>query len=232
MSEDPDRQVGEMLSGLGPVEPPAGALERAVLGARRVIRLRTHRRWVAAGALASGALLMVALAGASPAHRDATPDIDRVVDRHVSVLEVSPVSLSRPADPGFPLRAGDGLELVSLEDTGGLVHALYRGPDVQISVFRQRGEVVWERLPAAGELVTIGDVSAWQLDDGPTTVLVVDRGALVYTFVSESTASAAEPGPTAMGVVGDMPVSDPGPTLMDRAIVVCSDGAELFGLRF
>ena len=64
------------------------------------------------------------------------------------------------------------------------------------------------------------------------TVLVVERGGVVHTFVAEPGSAAVES--VAMGVTDGVAAvaGDRESSLWRRAVRMCSDGAELFGLSF
>lgn len=108
----------------------------------------------------------------------------------------------------LPRSLGRGFELVGAEVGDGVLQAVYSDGSTFVSVFEQRGQVDWGDLDG-GEWIDVGGERAWRAVVQDTEVVVLERGAIVYTLVGPA------PGNVAATLSRDMPAPPP-PGFWDR----------------
>jgi len=106
--------------------------------------------------------------------------------------------------------------------SGGVLHLMYTDGTAVISVYEQAGAVRWDALPA-GTNLTIGGDQAWALRRGADELLVVARGAIVYTIV------ATAPHDMTMAMADELPRT-PDASMPERAQAACRSMVGRFGL--
>lgn len=204
------------VRGLGEVEPPRDFLDRlAASGAEH-----TRIRFGLVALVGIAALWIVLLIiGAGVAVPQVVPPVDDFVHQHEVASSdpellptLEPVEVLDPSADGvdapyvLPDELASGFtRVVAYDKGGGVIQALYRSGDSQVSLFQQEGTLDWSDLPADGEERTIGDQRAWvttvDADAGTGQVIVVPDGPVVYTLV----ASGPESTDAAFGLVPVLP---------------------------
>lgn len=97
-----------------------------------------------------------------------------------------PVDLATLADddPMVGLaRGGEVTPTAAYRGPGGVLHVVYVDAGTPVSLYEEPGMVEWARLPDAGKRVEIGGDPAWWMRAGPSEVLVVEKGGMVFTLV-------------------------------------------------
>lgn len=225
------------------VEPPAGFIEGLLAGhlpddedgaePATVLPFRSRRAVLghAAAAVAAGLLLVVSTGG-DPATAVA-PEVNGVVERHASSIAAVPVGLgatvgARPT-PSAATRVGDpylapdelaGYRLVDVFPAADGLHLLYRKGPYGLSVFQQRGEVDFDRLPDGGDQLEIDGGPAWGWQG---RVLVVERGDLAVTLVGDESGEVLEA--AASGLPGGPGRSSP--SWSNRLKRACGDALDM-----
>lgn len=208
---------------LGEVEPPQGFLDK--LATRGGSRVSPRAGLVALVALAAAWILFLAI-GVGVTLPDVSPPVDRFAEQHVAVAQeddgplpersdgfrrmatadlddldapyVAPASLA-PAD-----RQGELARLAGY-DGDGAVQVLYSDGETEVSVFQQEGSLDWAALPDTGDRRRLDGRDAWvgtvtaAGGDAESAVVVVDRGSVVYTVVTDANVDAA------LTVAGELP---------------------------
>jgi hypothetical protein len=195
----------DLVRSLGEVEPPHGYLDRMMDSRRYNPRLGL----VGLVTLAAAWVLILAV-GVGITLPDVTPPVDEFADQHDTLDELAaePDRLP-PRTDGFQRVTSDELAAlderyeapesldsvynrVGVYDDGEVVQVLYTDGNVGVSLFEQEGSLDWAALPGGGEEVQVNGTRAWTrttpgVDGAPDeTVLVVPKGAVVYTLVSEA----------------------------------------------
>jgi Putative zinc-finger len=188
---------------LGEVEPPDDYLERALFGGRS----RSSARLGLVGLVTLAAAWVAILAiGFSVSLPDVQPAVDELADQHETVTQLARDSDRLPARTdhyeqftsaevaglGAPYAAPDSLDSalsrIGAYGKGPVVQLFYSDGSDAISLFEEEGTLDWSALPAGGEEVDVGDGRGWigaTTTDPPQNVLVVPKGAVVYTLVSQ-----------------------------------------------
>ncbi len=179
-------------------------------------------------AMAAMALVFVPAAGAT------VPPVHDFMVRHEAMASGGPTPASTmPMEP-MPMDQADamggiagmpeldGMARAHVYTAGPTVHVVYEHDGKMVSVYRQRGAVAWNRLPAGGTTMRVGDDPAWELQDGGASAIVVERGAEVFTVVGAGSPDMV------MGAAEALPDSDP--TLADRVRRVLDVAARPFSL--
>lgn len=97
-----------------------------------------------------------------------------------------PVDLATLAedDPMVGLaRGGEVTPTAAYRGPGGVLHVVYVDAGTPVSLYEEPGMVEWARLPDAGKRVEIGGDPAWWMRAGPSEVLVVEKGGMVFTLI-------------------------------------------------
>ncbi len=177
-------EIAALLGGLDAVEPPEGAIARA-LDHRPLFAGRTA---VLAGAAA--VVAVVAAVGAGVFERSAVvPAVADLAERH-SAAEAgvlgSVVPLPDSDDVTFEVIDDTTEPIVELPEeferkttvaADQVEQAIYAAGDETVSVFSEPGTADFESLPAEG-LRTIGGLSAW-VDDEQSMVIVQAKASVV-----------------------------------------------------
>jgi hypothetical protein len=194
----------DLVRSLGEVEPPQGYLDRLIDSRRFSPRLGL----VGLVTLAAAWVLILAI-GVGITLPDVSPPVDQFAVQHDTLedLVAEPDRLPTRTD-GFERVTSEQLaarheryqapesldsvyDRVGVYDDGEVVQVLYSDGAVGVSLFEQQGSLDWAALPDGGEEVDVDGTRAWTrttpgTDGGPAeTVLVVPKGAVVYTLVSE-----------------------------------------------
>lgn len=104
---------------------------------------------------------------------------------------------------------------------GGVLHVMYTDGTAVISVYEQAGAVEWDALPAGTSMTIDGD-PAWMLRRGTDEVVVVARGAMVYTIV------ATAPHEMTMDMADELPRAAAA-SMPERAQAACRTMVVRFG---
>jgi hypothetical protein len=94
-----------------------------------------------------------------------------------------PELADRAAAYGLPAEFGSGYVLAAFGERPWAAQAVYSDGVHDLSVFVQRGSLDWHHIPDQAEPVLVGGRPAWHLVDGSRDILIVPRGAAVYTIV-------------------------------------------------
>ncbi len=178
-TEEPwEADLGAMLAGLPPVEPPAGFIDGAIdhrpLGAGRIL----------GGLLAATIALVGLVAATGVIERSAVvPPIDDLVARHDLAARAG-----LPADEGAassaevhsPFALPDGFRREGTLAAEDLRQAVYARGDESVSVFVQDGPVAWSALPDGGR-AELGGLPAWV--DGDRGIAIIETGGSTVTVV-------------------------------------------------
>lgn len=225
-------------SGAGPDQ--GGNAEVVPLASRR----RRNRTWLAgaAGVAAAVAAAFVLVLGITPATDAVTPPVSAFAEHHDSMAKTDPTAATSPTVAGTPLekladeQAGamaspysapaqldGGYQRRAVYHGDGVVHVVYgRGGSV-VSMYEQPGRLNWDTLPSEGKRVRMGEIEAWESNQGRQMVVVIDQQSVVVTIVS--TAPAEE----TMRLAASVPPPPP-PTLAERARHGAAEAVRSFGL--
>lgn len=191
LAEEPwEAEIGALLGGLPPVEPPAGFIDAALDH-----RPRHAGRIVAGLGLVSIVAVAVALLTGAAGRRSVVPQIDELVARHDLAAQAGLVADRSSADDADDADGADGV------DGGGAVvadhpvelpkgfrpagtatseevrQAVYARGDESVSVFLQNGRVDWSSLGPRG-LGEMAGLPAWVDDQREIVVLETDDGVI------------------------------------------------------
>lgn len=207
---------------LGEVEPPQGFLDKLASGDRS--RLGPRAGLVALVGLAAAWILFLAI-GVNVTLPDVSPPVDEFAAQHVALAAEDRSALPERSD-GFeriaqadlddldapyvaPASLGDGgappLARLAGYDAEGALQILYSDGETDVSVFQQEGSLDWGALPETGERRQVDRSEAWvgtvHAAGGGTepAVVVVDKGNVVYTVVTDASLDAA------LTVAGELP---------------------------
>lgn len=190
-------QVRRVLRVMPLVDPPLGFLE-GVVGR---FRTRRYRLYAGVGVLATAAA-WIAVVSLTPGFESGrvAPDVDELAGQHASAVadpmsadaDVAGYSPSRSDAVDEPLPAPPtmgGSELMAVyedraEDVVQLVYGDMGRHTVAFSLFAQVGSVDWEEMPTDGEMMSLAGEKAWHGARGPSEVMVVGDGDVVYTIVA------------------------------------------------
>jgi len=226
------RQVRQRVRDLPLLDPPADVWRLLAGGSSLAPRRRTRSRAqsLAVGAVASIAF-WAAVFSSDNLSASVTPEVGSAVSAHASVLpgDLAP-DFGVNEMPGHEVmpEALPGMELIRLDRSGSMTHAMYSDGSLEISVFEQPGRVKWEALPP-GEPVTLGRAPAWQGEIDGYEVLVVERRRTVYIIVAEPAVAMLD-----KEMASDMGDSMPGrgdPSFGDRLGRAADQVVEVFGFR-
>ncbi|MBI2704422.1 MAG: hypothetical protein HYX32_03910 [Actinobacteria bacterium] len=211
--------------------PPARATASAIPATATPKRAR-RRNLVGGtiGAIVAIAAALVLVLGITPVTDKIVPPVSAYADRHDAMAEPAtsaaasgdyesvPASQLDSMQPPF-LAPADvaGFARVSGYRQGNVVHLMYRKGPLVVSIYEQRGDVDWDRIPSGGQQMVVGDNQAWETTDGRTGIMVMDLdGGMVLTVVT------AAPAEEMMTVARSVP-DPPDPSLIDHAIQHCSE---------
>ncbi len=201
-------RLSQLVRLLPIVSPPFGFIER-VQRHGPVTRQRAARRvrFGMANVVGTAAALVLVLgvatsnrtAAVSPqvresvvAHADAEAVVQTSPERglgspmsSVGVFHMGPAPqlAERAAAYGLPSVFGKDFVLAAFGERPWAAQAVYSDGVHDLSVFVQQGSLNWDDLPEQAEPVLVGGRPAWHLVDGSRDILIVPRGAVVYTIV-------------------------------------------------
>jgi hypothetical protein len=200
---------------LGDVEPPQDFVDKLVSSGGP----RFSPRLGLAGlvALAAAWILFLAI-GVGVSLPDVSPPVDEFAEQHVAVADQADADLPERSD-GFrrvpmaelddldaPYTApatlasdndeGPGFDRVAAYDNDGSLQVLYSDGETRVSVFQQEGVLDWGTLPSSGDRDGAGGAAAWVgtpsvIGEGTPSVVVIDKGSVVYTVVTDAPPAAA-----------------------------------------
>jgi hypothetical protein len=171
------------------VEPPFGFYERLSSTSARTRKSRWSRfAWVNVAAGAAVWMLVfvgVSLSGA----KSVAPNVGSSVSGHEAAIRV--VSFGDNADRAattsarwsVPAQVAQ-LKLDSVQTKASLLQAEYTDGTQAMTLYRQRGELDWSRLPNTVERAQVGDDRIAIVRDPQWTVTFVERSPYVYTAVA------------------------------------------------
>lgn len=237
-----ERSVRDAVRALGPVAVPDGFFEGllAAGGAgagpvdlaaqRRRRRVRVGLSQLAATAAVWLVVLGFGLSG-TIGGADVAPQVPTYLQAHIAAASTLRASrgpavpdVAAAADAELPATVARQLVLVRVRSEGDMLQALYRHGTTVVSVFVQPGDLDEADLPVDAERVRLGDVTGYRMVRPEVVVLVLERGAAVYTVVapaSTSTASLPEALPTRR---------TPAPSVLDRFESAGRGLVDCFGL--
>ena len=221
-------EVRSLVRGLPPVDPPFGFYERMVHPPRR--RRRVGR--IALGAATALVAAFVLLAGLTPVADPIVPAVEAFAQRHDAMMGSEPMPPDDfvPVDPGDDEAMGGmavpdslgGMEPMATYASDDAVHAMYGDAEAGVSLFEQHGTVDWEAMPDDGTMMAMGDDQAWVGATAGAEVVVLERGATVYTVVFSGHHDEM------MTAIEEMP-PPPAPTVWDRLGATVERIADAFG---
>jgi hypothetical protein len=220
---------------LGDVEPPQGFLDK--LATTGESRFSPRLGLVGLVTLAAAWILFLAI-GLGVSLPDVSPPVGEFAEQHIALANhgddelpdrsdgfrrvpatelddlaapyAAPPSLSSARDEA---RSFDRLAAYDGQDA---LQVLYSDGETQVSVFQQEGTLDWNALPSSGTREQVGGSDAWvgtlpaAATGAPSSVVVVDKGAVVYTVVTDAPVEAA------VTVAEDLP-EPPGYSIGQRA---------------
>jgi hypothetical protein len=160
---------------------------------------------------------------------DVNPQVDEFASQHVELAAATGDELPLPTrtdgrelvdsdgldDIGAPYvapRELDSLDRVAVYAGGGTLQVLYTDGESEVSVFQQEGTLDWAELPDTGTRTDLGAERAWigaaGEGLGEAAVVVLPRGDIVYTVVTET--------PQEARAVAETLPSPPGYSLAER----------------
>jgi len=238
--------VRSLLRSLPVIEPPFGFLERLELDARRQERAglvpvpyavgverRRARGSVVASAAATVGLMALAI-GFAPAAEATVPPVQSYMERHMA-MTVGGVTAADAAMPMASMTMADadahgggvamtnlaGMDRKNVFAADDAMQVVYTDGDHMMSVYAQPGTVAWNALPPGGTMRTVGEEPAWEFHQGGATLMVMERGAEVYTLVGAIAPEAV------MGAGSALPETEP--SLGHRARRVIEIVGQQFG---
>lgn len=237
-----ERSVRDAVRSLGPVTVPDGFFEgllaagAADSGTGTVDLAERRRRRVRVGLAqlaATAAVWLVVLGGLSGTigGADVAPDVPTYVQAHAAAASSLGASqgaavpdIAAAADAQLPANLARQLILVRVHSDGNMLQGLYRRGTTVVSVFVQPGDLDEADLPADAERVRLGSDVGYEMVRPEVVVLVVARGAAVYTVVAPvSTPAGALP--------EELPTRPaPAPSVLDRFESAGRGLVDCFGL--
>lgn len=219
-------QVRTWVRDLPAVDPPFGFYER-MLRPAAAPRPR-HIGAKVASAVAVAAAAIVLIVGITPAADSIAPPVAAYAARH---LEMDPaaqtVAATEPAtepmdfaalpddtldEMGAPVvLTGEFRRMSGYKSDDGAMHLVYSDGTLMVSVYEQVGDVAWDRLPD-GDMTEVAGSPAWTMVGAAEEVLVLERGAMVYTVVAQRTGETHD---EMVEVAADLPMAAE-PSLVDR----------------
>lgn len=183
--------VRGLVRSLPAVDPPFGFFER--LG-RTVAQASTptpsirsqsaRRRLVGSVVAVAAAWLLILGFGAGVGALRVVPPLDALADRHATAYAAGDgYTEMAMADAKVLGPAMGDMPLVAAWHDATVVQLVYADARGTISVFRQRGSLDGEHLPAGGAAMAVGGMAAWSTEMHDLKVVVVDGGDAVYTVV-------------------------------------------------
>jgi hypothetical protein len=172
--EEPwEQEIGALLGGLPPVDPPAGFIDAALDH-----RPRHAGRIVAGLGLASIVAVAVVLATGAAGRRAVVPRIDELVARHDLAAQAGLVDRGDEArGDDSPVELPEGFQPAGATSSEEVRQAVYARGDESVSVFVQTGRVAWSSLGPGG-LGELAGLPAWVDDDRDIVVLETDDGVI------------------------------------------------------
>ena len=183
--------VRGLVRSLPPVDPPFGFFERLGRTAPRArasrpsIRSRAARRRLVGSVVAVAAAWLLILGfGVGVGALRVVPPLDALADRHATAYAAGDGYTEMPmADAEVLGPARGDMALVAAWHDATVVQLVYADSGGTISVFRQRGSLDGDHLPAGGAAMAVGGMAAWSTEMHELKVVVVDAGDAVYTVV-------------------------------------------------
>ncbi len=179
-----------LVRSLPPVEPPFGFFERVLRTAppastrRPPTRSPARRRLVGSVIAVAAAWLLILGFGAGVGALRVVPPLDALADRHATAYAAGDgyTEMAMADAKALGPAMGD-MPLVAAWHDATVVQLVYADAGGTISVFRQRGSLDGEQLPAGGAAMAVGGMAAWATEMHELKVVVVDAGDAVYTVV-------------------------------------------------
>ena len=192
--------------------------------------------------MAVAAAAIVLIVGITPAADSVAPPVAAYAARHLEMDPAAPTDAATdPAtDPmdfaavpddaldemGAPVElTGQFRRMSGYKSDDGAVHLVYSDGTLMVSVYEQVGDVAWDRLPA-GDMTEVAGSPAWTMVGDAEEVMVLERGAMVYTVVAQRTGDAHD---DMMEVATDLPMAEE-PSLVDRVGTSCWSVAARFSM--
>lgn len=215
-----------LVRGLPGVDAPFGFYERLLR--RRGFAASDRRRLRVGLAVATTAAAVALVVGmvANLSEAEVAPAVDDMVEVHQAGFVPSSGfdEMAPDEEPAaeVPIELGDGFERQAVYErtSDDVVAVTYRSGSHRVSVFEQAGDLDPDGLAPAME--SMAD-DAWAMEAGDLHAVVIDRGRVVYTVVSD--ASMGE----MLVVAGDLPAAGP-PSLLQRARYAGAEVVWTFGL--
>lgn len=208
-------QARSFVRQLGDVEPPQDFVDKLVSSGGS----RFSRRLGLAGlvALAAAWILFLAI-GVGVSLPDVSPPVDEFAEQHVAVADNADADLpersdgfrrvavadlddldapfAAPASLASDRDAAPAFDRVAAYDGDDSLQVLYSNGETRVSVFQQEGSLDWATLPATGDRDEVDGSEAWvgtssDVGDGTPSVVVIDKGNVVYTVVTDAPPDAA-----------------------------------------
>lgn len=212
-----------LLRGLGPVEPPAGFLDRvAVRGPAPRSQLRHHTRFALANIAAAAAVWVgvVGVARLTTGGETVRPAFAELVGAHTASSLVGFDRIAVRTSEAVPGSLGRGYRLVDSQVSDGRREAHYSDGAGWLSMYVEPGRLDTASLPDDARPLDVAGARAWALRLGADDVAVVERDGTVIVLVGADSAT----------VVGAVAGDAPSPSVGDRVAAAARGLLDCFGL--